>query len=174
MLTNFNSAPVTKPTTLLTPQDNQSMEISQTTHKHTHTHRLGHRHCMMLKQIAPVDVKLYFSTNSFGITKSSRPKYEKNAGECGNMVASSHFSTCSDTQRFWSVAQWTNWQWNYPPPECQACIFELPSTAKFKPRLKGRSCVVAGTLRLPPRRACFVLLETLSFFKVQTSWTALY
>lgn len=33
MLTNFNSAPVTKPTTRLTSQDNQSMEISQTTHK---------------------------------------------------------------------------------------------------------------------------------------------
>lgn len=88
MLTNFNSPPVTKPTTCLTPQDNQSMEISQTTHEYTHTHI--HGHCMVQKQIALLNVRLYFSTQSCEISESSRLKYQSNGGECGSSITLLH------------------------------------------------------------------------------------
>lgn len=57
-------------------QDNQSIEISQTTHiyMHTHTHALIHGHCMVQKQTGLLNVKLYFSTNSCAIRESSRLK----------------------------------------------------------------------------------------------------
>lgn len=135
MLTNFYSPPVTKPTTCLTTQDNQSMEISQTTHKYTHTHR----HCMVQKQIALLKVKLYFSTKSCETSKSSRLKYQSNGGEFGTFITLLHMDR--------HFARWHNGLTNN-----ENILHQEPFSSGSHPQqpwLKGMPCVVAETLHLP-------------------------